>query len=268
MKDQDRLNEMVSNSDKRILEEVVQILEPLNEVTEDLSGEKYSTLSRVIPIINCLMKTITGISPRTTTGKDLKSRLLNELESRFGSFRTSPVYAPSTLLDPRFKDLHLNLEEVEQAKDAIVQLIILADSHNDDSGEEYEGFDEPQAKLVKSTGIWNYHRGMVQQYSNRTISNRKPDAIKTELLLYLGSGMEEMDCNVFQYWENKRHSFPAIYEAAMRLLPLLATSVPSERLFSKAGRILCDSRSSLDPDRVNRITFLHNITFDTFKNAK
>lgn len=86
--------------------------------------------------------------------------------------------------------------------------------------------------------------------------------------MYLASGIEQMDCNVFQYWEDKKYSFPVVYKAAMKLLPLLATSVPSERLFSKAGRILTDSRSSLDPERVNRITFLHNVTVDVFKSAK
>ncbi|XP_062549981.1 uncharacterized protein LOC134214670 [Armigeres subalbatus] len=156
--------------------------------------------------------------------------------------------------------------ELSKAKDALVNMI-LSDVNNNDSDEEYEGFNEPQTKMTKRTGIWSFHQGMVQQYQNRNISSLKPDSIRKEITLYLESGIEEMDCNIFQYWEDKKHSYPILYKAAMKLLPLLSTSVPSERLFSKAGRILCDSRSSLDPKRVNQITFLHNVSADDFKKA-
>ena len=48
MLDQDRSAEMVNLKEKQILEEIVKILQPLNEVTEDLSEENYATVSRVL----------------------------------------------------------------------------------------------------------------------------------------------------------------------------------------------------------------------------
>ena len=45
---------------------------------------------------------------------------------------------------------------------------------------------------------------------------------------------------------------------AKKLLAIPATSTPSERSFSVAGRLIEERRTSLDPDNVNALLFLHS----------
>ncbi|CAI6374785.1 unnamed protein product [Macrosiphum euphorbiae] len=54
-------------------------------------------------------------------------------------------------------------------------------------------------------------------------------------------------------------SFPGLSQVAMKYCCVLASSVPSERLFSKVGNILTDCRSRLLSKRLFQLTFLSSI---------
>ncbi|XP_065093504.1 uncharacterized protein LOC135714143 [Ochlerotatus camptorhynchus] len=267
MSDQDRSSEMVQLEGKRNLEEVVKLLQPLNEVTEDLSGQDYATISRVLPIIYCLNNCITAMKPVSSVGRNLQASLLREIQSRFESYRSSPLYGPSMFLDPRFKDVHFKSADERNAATEIIIHMVLPQVEGSD--EDFVG-EEPPRKIPTDNGVWSYHEGMVQRYNNRRVTMRTPDSIRKKIDMYMRSGIESMTCDIFRYWEweQQQSRFLFLYQVALKLLPRIATSVPSERLFSKTGRILSESRSSLDPERVNRIIFLHNVDASGFKNAK
>ena len=147
--------------------------------------------------------------------------------------------------------------------------LIIHTSVPPDEGSDDDPFlgEEPPRKIASGSRVWNYHEGMVQSYNNRSVTMRKPDSVRKEMESYLRTGIEPMTCDIFRYWEDKKNVYPFLYQSAVKLLPRIATSVFSERLFSKAGRILSESRSSLDPERVNRIIFLHNVDWERFENC-
>nr|XP_029731445.1 zinc finger BED domain-containing protein 1-like [Aedes albopictus] len=125
MTDQDRAAEMIKVEEKRNLEDVVKLLQPLHEVTEDLSGESYATVSRVLPIINCLNNCISSIKPTSPIGRILQTALQREIESRFGAYRDSPVYGPSMFLDPRFKEVHFKTSgQRDKATEIIIDMVL------------------------------------------------------------------------------------------------------------------------------------------------
>jgi len=64
-----------------------------------------------------------------------------------------------------------------------------------------------------------------------------------------------LDENPILYW--KKYSVKELWRIAERYFCVPATSVPSERIFSKAGQIVSARRSSLKPSTVNSLIFLN-----------
>ena len=62
-----------------------------------------------------------------------------------------------------------------------------------------------------------------------------------------------------EWWMKNEKRYPSLSLLAKHLLAIPATSVPSERMFSKAGCILNNKRSSLSSEMANQLIFLsHN----------
>lgn len=63
-----------------------------------------------------------------------------------------------------------------------------------------------------------------------------------------------------KWWKNKRYIYPNLYALALKRLCIPATSVPCERIFSKAGQICTEKRSRLTSDKVSKTLVInHNL---------
>ena len=115
-----------------------------------------------------------------------------------------------------------------------------------------------------SDNIWSYH--------DKAVAERVPDepqnigAIDIERSQYLRSSVSPRTGNPYEEWIKLRLNYPELYEIAMQYLPILATSVPSERLFSKAGQIITKQRNRLSGKHLNMLLFLSSIEFETWSN--
>lgn len=59
------------------------------------------------------------------------------------------------------------------------------------------------------------------------------------------------------FWKNNKQMLGALSEVALKYSCIPATSVPSERVFSKAGQIVSARRNRLLPDNVDKLIFLN-----------
>jgi hypothetical protein len=68
------------------------------------------------------------------------------------------------------------------------------------------------------------------------------------------------DVNPYEWWSKNKTKFPNMAAVARRFLGIPATSVASERIFSKCGLICSDRRAALSPQHVEQLVFLsHNL---------
>ncbi|CAG4945808.1 unnamed protein product [Parnassius apollo] len=86
-----------------IVEDVVVLLRPFENVTVILSGEKYPSLSSVIPHVLGLRKAIESKTPVTELAKNLKGGLSAVIEKRLAVYETNRTASKATFLDARFK---------------------------------------------------------------------------------------------------------------------------------------------------------------------
>lgn len=74
---------------------------------------------------------------------------------------------------------------------------------------------------------------------------------------YLEMPYLERKANPLEFWEQRRNLLPHLAEMAFKYLSIPATSVPSERLFSKAGLVTNDRRNRLHPKKLDELLFLN-----------
>lgn len=80
----------------------------------------------------------------------------------------------------------------------------------------------------------------------------------TELKLYLAEpNIVRSECPI-QYWGGKEAKFHLLRHLSRKYLIVPATSVPSERVFSKAGELISKRRSRLHPKQVQMTLFLNS----------
>jgi len=54
--------------------------------------------------------------------------------------------------------------------------------------------------------------------------------------------------------------YPNLYEIARQKMSIVATSVPSERLFSKTGNIISKKRNRLTEKRLSKLVFMSSLS--------
>lgn len=104
-------------------------------------------------------------------------------------------------------------------------------------------------------------------FKNKVASIRAPtsDTSSTlEMRKYCESPLAPLDSDPLLWWKTRELIFPNLSKIAKKKLSVVATSVPSERAFSKAGQLVSDRRSRLKAKNVKEILFL-NSNLDRFK---
>lgn len=77
--------------------------------------------------------------------------------------------------------------------------------------------------------------------------------------IVLGAPAEKIQQNPLLFWKHMSATYPLLTEIAQTYLTTVATSVPSERLFSKAGQTLTKARNRLEGKLVSKLVFLHSV---------
>ena len=109
--------------------------------------------------------------------------------------------------------------------------------------------------------LWSYHENLVSQIQVAAEDGRDADEMPTELRYYLNHPLTKLKENPMHFWTKQYTSlYPTLTNIAKKYLPEVATSVPSERLFSRAGNILTGNRSRISPAHLQELLFLNSLS--------
>ena len=104
-----------------VIEDCVMLLKPMELMTAELSGQKYPTLSLIIPLVRGIQINLNSKTPKTTAGISLKENLLSEINKRLGQVEKMELPSSATSLDPRFKKAAFGVEgNAKKAKKFVV----------------------------------------------------------------------------------------------------------------------------------------------------
>lgn len=255
------------NADEwKLCTDMCTVLKPLEQVTVEISGEKYMTGSLVI-IFNRLLYKAYGLKLAKdkelhTSAKDICDNILTGLASRLKNIEQSMTFATATILDPRFKMAYfLDKERGLAAKQNLIDLVITeinrqwareSAQSQEVNQPNVEAAEENTNRPYKVLDIWADLDAQV----THTLESPRAIAI-AEVQRYLNAPMLDRNLSPTDWWRKNNYLYPNLTRVFNCHGCVLATSVPCERIFSKTGEHISDRRTSLSSEKVKKIMFLH-----------
>lgn len=105
--------------------------------------------------------------------------------------------------------------------------------------------------------LWSVHKELVSKKSNNEPNGNE---IPTDLKHYLNQPTLPLGEDILKFWDTREPIYPYLEKTVEPYLSMVATSVPSERLFSKAGQVMTDTRNRLTGDNLNKLLFLGSLS--------
>lgn len=104
-------------------------------------------------------------------------------------------------------------------------------------------------------------KGIWASFDTQILAAQQHRTTGTNALIEMRDYMEEKpvprDQDPLLWWKSHEQAFPSLSRLAAKYLGITASSVPSERIFSKAGELVSQRRNRLKGDHVNILLFLN-----------
>ena len=205
------------------------------------------------------MSTRTGgrVSRKGFSGKvkELVDALCASMERKFHRMEYNTVLSETTILDPRFKKLAFS---ENRAVDEALQRITAAAARSSQSsplpgGQEGEEAAEHEQEEPQTSAVWRFFE---ERATGETTRHTSADAM-VELRSYLEEPLLQRSADPLSWWETKCSVYPRLTHVMGYRLCIVATSVPSEGIFSKAGQIRTERRNRINPSKMRSMFFLN-----------
>ncbi|KAG8239581.1 hypothetical protein J437_LFUL019199 [Ladona fulva] len=236
-----------------ILEDCIPLFNSLEKFTAELSGDKYVTSSVIIPLIMGAQHLVMNSKPATTVGERLKEVLLENFSKRLSPYEKQVIPSNATILDPRFKKVAFGLEE--NASEAYNRIQDEADAlHLKKNVGVSMSEEEIPTSTSKESSLWSF-------FEKKTADKgtvRSSSFSEEDLRLYIQMPLCHREQDPLNFWYKYEANMPLVSKMAKKYLCIPATSVPSERLCSKAGTIRSDLRSRIKSTDVDKLLFINS----------
>lgn len=176
-----------------------------------------------------------------------------------GNVESSQTLQVCTFLDPRFKHLAFSLPSYADSTRKLVTNALT----NSTQIEINPKATDLNTIEEKNTGKENKQHDELSVWSafDKTASKPRGTPISRALLeiqRYQEEDILQRKADPLDWWKNHSILFPRLSKLAKEKLCALGTSVPCERLFSKAGLIVSQRRSRLSDNKTQILLFLNS----------
>ncbi|CAK1578839.1 unnamed protein product [Parnassius mnemosyne] len=240
-------------NDWMIIEKSLPILSIFYEVSNEVSAENYVSASKYIVLCKLMYVQIQKFSNETVeTIKGLVSFFKTELMHRFGDIEKNMLLREATILDPRFKksgfrDIR-NFEAAAADLKLKIGRIVLSDERPLQPAEPVE----PTPGCSKVSSLWEQFDEEVA----RQVPENPVAAGIVEFDKYMNEPQINRHCDLLLWWKERKAIYPRLHSHMLKRLNITATSVPCERVFSKAGLTLNDRRTRLTTKKLTQLMFI------------
>ncbi|XP_039593067.1 uncharacterized protein LOC120515810 isoform X2 [Polypterus senegalus] len=191
--------------------------------------------------------------------KELATALSSSMDRKFLRMEYNTVLSETTALDPRFKKVAFH---DSRAVDEAFQRISAAAARCHPSslsappseGQEEEIGAGATSQEPQASAVWR----LFDERATGDTAGRNPTAdAMLELRSYLEKPLIQRAEDPLSWWEAKGAVYPRLVKVMGERLCIVATSVLSERVFSKTGQIITERRNRIGPSKLRLLAFLN-----------
>ena len=241
----------LDENELQLLDSTIDVLGVFFDATEEMSSEKFTSISKIIPLIRQLKQKTE--KSETTLAKKLQS----QIDDYFCNVENTKLLTMTTILDPHFKNkvfssdsTRRRVEEELREEMAAINLETVPDSSSEKRGDD----ETVKERKKKKTSLWDSFDQEIEEEKKAPLSK---SATMLEYESYILLERITRKENALHWWKNHEAHLPRLSKLAKKYLCIPASSVPSERVFSKAGELVSTRRANLKPKNVDMILFLN-----------
>ncbi|KAJ8710660.1 hypothetical protein PYW08_009175 [Mythimna loreyi] len=218
-----------TDEETKLIQEVpTSFTSTVEAATKEVSGDKYCTSSKVIPLIHCLVLKVESLQLEDSLGKDLQSLILREVAKRMGVIENVTPLAIATVLDPRFKKMHFTNPLACSSAITKIKDLMKTTAQNELESDSSDTSEKPEDNF----SLWEDHHKLVRKNWKTT---KTDGSIADELTIYLRSPIVggRLNENPLEIWNDLEIQLPKLHIIAYKYLTMVGTSVSSERFLPK-----------------------------------
>lgn len=233
----DRSDLVLGSLEKAVLRELVEVLEPFEEASDMVSGDKHVSISLALPCVLGLRKHLAEVNTQQCSG--IVMGLSQALDRRLAGILEDPLYVTATTLDPQFKlswssdsDWHKQvlLEEIGKHTRPLSPL---------------EHHSEAQPSPSKRCKLFSFIK-------QRPTAQAK--TVEQELSTYLHE--EPTDEDPLQYWKRKSIDFPLLSQVAKKVFTVPATTTSVDQIFDLVSKTFRPQKCRFLPQNLDTLIYL------------
>ena len=156
-------SEKLSNDEWTLIEELIVVFRPLYTATLELSGEKFTTLSKVLPLTTKLLE-IYSTKPNpndSPQAKEVRKMIHDSLKNQFKDVETNETITNATIFDPRFKDYFFKkskchsaisaakLDALSEASDCVEEPVVTPEASPEDDDNDEPTMETEEVIFIK-----------------------------------------------------------------------------------------------------------------------
>uniref|UniRef100_A0A8D8YQC9 Zinc finger BED domain-containing protein 1 n=1 Tax=Cacopsylla melanoneura TaxID=428564 RepID=A0A8D8YQC9_9HEMI len=258
----------LTSADWDIVAQCCEILQIFEQMSIEVSAEKGVTISKVGMFARAMLhhcETVRNNQQLMPEITELASTLYDQCQDGFHEYAINTLLHEASLLDPRFKKFAFEDNDTfEEAKAAIIANgSSILESNNATPSDETN---TSACSSLTSSGAATFNisnsYSLWEDFDEKVSSLSKDESHATSRIVievdkYLLEPIIPRSENPLAWWELNKKVYPTLYTLMKRRLSIQATSVPSERLFSKTGEIMKTKRSRLTSKRLEELVFLN-----------
>ncbi|KAI6647671.1 Zinc finger BED domain-containing protein 4 [Oopsacas minuta] len=282
-----------------LVEKILRLLQPIEEVIKRFSSTSIS-ISEVIVEVQVLLRYL-GKKENDEGVQTMRNELRKSIEARFvidGKIFTKKHYIIAKIFDSRFKTSFFTIQQKDYLgtiKDMLISEMEkdvgpeagLPTNIRDNLITDINGCESPPAKKslreeihdsIKKcydeilSGALDYEKEISysedeqMSFSPRVSQNIQENHFKFQLECYLEDPLLPRSKDPLLWWKRNDTIYSNLVPVAVKYLSAPPSSIYSERLFSTAGIIFEERRSSLLPENGERLIFIQkNLSLFNYK---